>query len=119
MAPQPGSMTGRPTRNATAPPPAMPSIYDTTYRAHYIPKEGEPRVGPGGEGVAGGWAWPLGRGEGYVPEPDEGGVTQRVALRAGWELAFMPGGKRGGTNWGYQMAVRRQVAALHGPSLVD
>nr|8GLV_5F Chain 5F, Flagellar associated protein [Chlamydomonas reinhardtii]8GLV_7B Chain 7B, Flagellar associated protein [Chlamydomonas reinhardtii]8GLV_Gs Chain Gs, Flagellar associated protein [Chlamydomonas reinhardtii] len=47
MAPQPGSMTGRPTRNATAPPPAMPSIYDTTYRAHYIPKEGEPRVGPG------------------------------------------------------------------------
>ncbi|GFR47939.1 hypothetical protein Agub_g9742 [Astrephomene gubernaculifera] len=47
LAPQPGSDTGRPTRQATSPPPLLPSIYDTTYRAHYVPKEGEPRVPPG------------------------------------------------------------------------
>ncbi|KXZ53275.1 hypothetical protein GPECTOR_7g1169 [Gonium pectorale] len=37
----------RPARLATAPPPMLPSIYDTTYRTQYVPKEGEPRVAPG------------------------------------------------------------------------
>ncbi|GLI64697.1 hypothetical protein VaNZ11_008052 [Volvox africanus] len=35
------------TREATAPPPMVPSIYDTTYRTQYVPKAGEPRVPPG------------------------------------------------------------------------
>lgn len=48
LAAGPATTAAQPTiRMATAAPPVAPSIYDTTYRKHFVPKEAAARVPPG------------------------------------------------------------------------